>query len=133
METGSKMSMMNVLPAAACAGVPQDHNCGCCGAGLAAGPALAEVGAPRLLADGVQLQLPQLGLDGRVLGSPRHGLLHPLGLGQRALLRPHLHRVREVPQRRRVRLQPRAQLREPPRRWRGGRRRGHGRVEGLEE
>jgi hypothetical protein len=46
---------------------PQDHNRGGggAGAGLASGPALAEVGAPGLLADGVELQLPQLG---RVFG-----------------------------------------------------------------
>lgn len=118
------MSTTNLLPAAARAGVPKDHNCGGGGAGLAAGPALAQVGAPGLLADGVQLQLPQLGLDGRVLGAAGHGLLHPLGLGQRALPRPHLHRVREVTQRRRVRLQPPPQLREPPC-SRGGRRRRH--------
>lgn len=77
----------------------------------------------------MQLELPQLGLDGGVLGPAGDGLLHPLGLGQRLLARAHLHGVREVPQRRRLRLQPPPHLREPPRRE--GRLRG--RVEGLEE
>lgn len=81
----------------------------------------------------MQLQLPQLGLDPRVLGAAWYCLLHPLGLGQRLLPRPHLHRVREVPQRRRVRLQPLPELREPPHGGRGGRGGGRGRVEGLEE
>lgn len=119
--------------ASARAGVTENHDSGGGGAGLAAGPALAEVGAARLLADGVQLQLPQLGLDGRVLGPAGDGLLHPLGLGQRLLTRPHLHRVREVPQGRPVSLQPPPHLSEPPHRGCGEGRRLRGRVEGLEK
>jgi hypothetical protein len=106
---------MELLPAGARAGVPQDHDCGRGSAGLASGPALPEVGAPRLLADGVQLQITQLGIDGGVLGAAGDRLLHPLGLGQGALPRPHLHRVREVPERRHVFLQLSPQFREPPR------------------
>jgi hypothetical protein len=119
-----KRTWMDLLPAAARAGVPQYHDCGRGSAGLASGPALPEVGAPRLLADGVQLQITQLGLDGGVLGAAGDRLLHPLGLGQGALPRPHLHRVREVPERRHVFLQLSPQFREPPRCGRRGSRGG---------
>lgn len=102
----SPRSLDIAKPAAAGAGVAEDHDGGGGGAGLPAGPTLSEVGAPGLLADGVELELPELGLDGGVLGPSGDRLLHPLRLRKRLLLRPDLHRVREVGEVRQLGRQP---------------------------
>lgn len=63
---------------------------------LAAGPTLGEIGAPRLLTNGMKLRLPEIGLDLRVPGPAGDLLLHPLGLPDGVLLRPDLDGVDEV-------------------------------------
>jgi hypothetical protein len=50
-------------PTAPCARVAHEHDGGGGGVAVAAAPALAQVGAARLLAHGRQLELAQLGLD----------------------------------------------------------------------
>lgn len=85
-----------LLPATASAGIAEDHNGGGGGAGFAAGPALAEIGAAGLLTDGVEFEIAELLLDLHVLLAAGDGLLHPLGLGEGLLLGAHLHGVIEV-------------------------------------
>lgn len=93
-------------PAAACTSIPKDHDGGSGGSCLATGPALPQVGAPGLLAYRVQLELPELGLDGGVLRTPGNGLFHPFRLRQRALLCPHLDGVDKIGERRGFLRQP---------------------------
>lgn len=74
--------------AAAGAGVAHEHNGGRGGALVGAAPALGDVGAAGLLADGVQLEAAQVGLDLLVVVVARgDGRLEPLGqAGDGALL-----------------------------------------------
>ena len=85
-----------MLPAAAGAGIAEDHDSGGGGASFAAGPAFAEVRTPGLFANGVELELTELLLDLDVLFASRYGLLHPFRLGQGFLLRTDLDGVHEV-------------------------------------
>ena len=69
----------------------QNRGCGC--AGLTTGPALAEIGTSSLLADGMEIQFPELFLNLDVLLASGDGLLHPFGLGKGVLLRPNLNGI----------------------------------------
>jgi hypothetical protein len=84
-----------MLPATTSAGIAEDHDGSGGSAGFAAGPAFTEVRAFGLLANGVELELPELLLDLHVLFASRNGLLHPLRLGQGLLLGPDLHGIHE--------------------------------------
>ena len=94
-KTGGKETN-RIRPATAGTSIPQDHDGGSGSAGLASRPALPEVRAPGLFAHRVELEFPEFGLDGGVLGAPRVGLLHPLWLGKRPLLSPYLNGVDEI-------------------------------------
>lgn len=108
-------------PAAACTCVPQDHNGGRGSSSFATRPALAEVGALGLLADGMKLEVSQLLLDLDVPLAPGDRLLHPFRLGEGLLLGPDLHgignisSVDEIGEGRRLIRQPRSKSLEAPR------------------
>lgn len=91
-----QIEFQKISPTTTSTRIPEDHDSGGGRPSLTAGPALPKIGAPGLLAHGVELELPQLRLDGRVLGPSWDSLLHPFRLRERLLLRPDLHRVDEV-------------------------------------
>lgn len=75
-----------MLPAAAGAGIAEDHDGGGGGASFAAGPAFAEVRTPGLFANGVELELTELFLDLEILFASWYGLFHPFMLGHGVLV-----------------------------------------------
>jgi len=123
--------MIGLLPATSSTSVTKNHDSRGSSAGLAARPALAQIRAPSLLANSVKLQFPELLLDLHVLLAAGNGLLHPLRLRKRLLLRPNLYRVRalgfhpnEVRKRRRLHGQPLPEPCQSLRELRRRRRRG---------
>lgn len=84
------------MPATPGASIAENHDRGGGGAGLAAGPALAEIRAASLLADSVEIQFPELLLNLHVLLASGDGLLHPFRLGKGILLGADLDGVRAV-------------------------------------
>ena len=123
--------MIGLLPATSCTSVTKNHNCRGSSAGLAAGPTLAQIRAPSLLANSVKLQFAELLLDLYVLLAAGNSLLHPLRLRKRLLLRPNVYRVRalrfhrnEVRKRRRLLRQPLPEPCQGLRELRRGHRRG---------
>ena len=72
---------------------PDLQNRGCGSASLTTEPALAEIGTSSLLADGIEIQFPELFLNLDVLLASGDGLLHPFRFGKGVLLGPNLDEI----------------------------------------